>query len=158
MPDDYETVAYDHTTIRDRPKRLWTFMDINLPGLHMPGLAAGGSVLFVVALSGVFLSNAVGGQAFTYVGVLIGGALGVGAYFAWGKPLADKMSATQQLVVRLDWLLRQPRAIHGFTRDTEPTQIQWQLILWQPTDQGWLAAREHTLHFLRARRHTHTAA
>lgn len=146
---DEPVVANDHSALRDRPKRMWRFMELPLPGVSMPGVAAAGVVFFSILGLGSLTELVVSGNWPMYVAVIAGGAAGVGTYFAWGKSIGDRMPVTSYVVVWADWLLRQPRTIHGFGRDTEPADIQWQLILWHPTDPGWWAAHDHTLRWLR---------
>lgn len=153
MSDHDYIVASDHTAIRDRPKRMWSFMEFSLPGISMPGISAAGGVFVVIAIIGTIAAGVTGLRVLFYVLAVLGLLVAIGVYFAWGKPLADKMSMLSALVIWADWTFVQPRTIHGFTHDQEPQDVQWQLILWHPTDPGWWAAYNHTLDWLRTHGH-----
>lgn len=148
MADEEETpTAYCHTTLRDRPKLMWTFWEFSLPGVNMPGVVAGTVVIIAVALLGVGVDIVTGVDFLMYLLLFVGVTLGIGTYAFWGRPLADRMRMTEYLTVWGDWI-GQPKNLHGLGRDVEPEKLRWQVILWHPTDVGWLAAYDETLDWL----------
>lgn len=143
MADKQQIVAYTHTGLRDRPKRLWTFGDIPLPGVSIPGLGAGVVVFLAVIVLSTLVQQFTGGPV-VLVGAVLGLVAGWGAYAAWGADVSDLGGTLTSLTFWLDYRFRQPRVIVGAGADTEPAHLHWQAILWEPTDPGWIARRDAT--------------
>lgn len=147
MSDDYQPYALDWTELRDRPKRLWSFGNIPVPGLSLPGIYGGAVALMLWAVGAFVVTRVV---ALPGVVLVLGGVIAAAAaYAAMGLRFPDGMKAEEWFVVWLDWTFRQPRAIHGLDKDREPTHIRWQVIVWEPTATSWwdehataVAARE----------------
>lgn len=134
--------AYDHTDLRDRPKRLWSWGDIPLPGLSLPALGAAVACALVTYLALTAISTAVPLLRMSVWMVPVYFCPAFGLYFLWGRPLASQMTFSQQLVVWCDFLFVQPRRIRGLGADSEPDEVNWTVILWRPTDQRWHQRRE----------------
>ncbi|WP_411084030.1 hypothetical protein [Streptomyces sp. cmx-18-6] len=129
-------VAYDHTDLLNRPKRIWNWGNIPLPGLLLPALGAafGFGVVWLVAMLSVsafvpFLSLSMM-TSILYLGPP------VAVYFVWGRPLPSALTLSQQLVVWADYWL-QPKRLQGLAADREPDELHWQVILWQPGSPRW---------------------
>lgn len=129
-------IAYDHTDLLNRPKRIWNWGNIPLPGLLLPGLGAafGFGVVWLVTMLTVsafapFLSLSM------LTSVLYLGPP-VAVYFVWGRPLPSALTLSQQLVVWADYWV-QPKRLQGLAADREPDELHWQVILWQPGSARW---------------------
>lgn len=176
MSDEPQRIyANDHTGLRDRPKRLWSIFNAPIPvigSVSIPGMVAALAAFALICVIGSVLGGFLGSGSVTVACYLFALVVAVATYLLWGKPVASKMPILSAAAVWLDWKFRQPRDLHGFVRDTEPTVVEWHLIMWRPTDPGWLAAYDHTLTHLRHKagegpgtttggdctRHSHTEA
>lgn len=141
-------IARDHTRLIVRENKLWRFQDIPLPGIVIPRLIIGGAGGGLIVLLFILAGNLLGNPILTLVGMLIGAAVGGFLYWIAGRTNADQMTLYSQLSVTLDWLLRQPKTINGFTRDLEPDQINYQIITWDPTTEQWRDRFTATLHHI----------
>jgi len=139
-PDAARLVAYDHTDLRKRPKRIWNWGNIPLPGLLMPALGAalGAAALLYLALSALSVAVPFLGLSMWTAALYFGPPLFL--YWAWGKPMGSRLTLSQAIFVWADYTVVQPRRIHGLRRDSEPTDLRWVGIVWTPTDPGWLHA------------------
>ncbi|MFE9257593.1 hypothetical protein [Streptomyces sp. NPDC006879] len=129
-------VAYDHTDLLNRPKRIWNWGNIPLPGLLLPalGAAVGFGVLWLVVLLSLSALLPFLGISMLTSPLYLGPPFAV--YFVWGRPLPSALTLSQQLVVWADYRL-QPKRLQGLAADREPEQIHWQVILWQPGSPRW---------------------
>lgn len=137
-------VAYDHTDLLNRPKRIWNWGNIPLPGLLLPALGAAfgfGVVWMVVLLSLSAFLPFLGMSVLTSV-LYLGPPVGV--YFVWGRPLPSALTLSQQLVVWADYWW-QPKRLQGLAADREPEELHWQVILWQPGSRRWQQSYEQAL-------------
>ncbi|MFE9564095.1 hypothetical protein ACFYM0_23640 [Streptomyces sp. NPDC006487] len=137
-------VAYDHTDLLNRPKRIWNWGNIPLPGLLLPALGAafGFAVLWLVALLSLSAFLPFLGLSMLTSVLYIGPPVGV--YFVWGRPLPSALTLSQQLVVWGDYWF-QPKRLQGLAADREPEELHWQVILWQPGSQRWHRQYEEAL-------------
>ncbi|WP_392893479.1 hypothetical protein [Streptomyces sp. LN699] len=129
-------VAYDHTDLLNRPKRIWNWGNIPLPGLLLPALGAAfgfGVLWFVLLLTLSTLLPFLGLSLITSV-LYLGPPVGV--YFVWGRPLPSSLTLSQQVVVWADYWM-QPKRLQGLAADREPEELHWQVILWQPGASRW---------------------
>lgn len=147
MVEERTVTALTHTALRDRPRRLWSFNDVSLPGLRIPGLLAGAGVLVSFLMLGWALQSVLGGPTIV-IAFLLGVIASVTAYFAWGMSVSDLGGAGVTILFWVDYQFRQPKSIHGSGANREPTHLQWQVILWEPTDSGWSARRDATYQWL----------
>ncbi|MGW7098405.1 hypothetical protein [Streptomyces sp. NPDC054838] len=129
-------VAYDHTDLLNRPKRIWNWGNIPLPGLLLPALGAafGFGVLWLVALLSLSAFLPFLGISMLTSVLYLGPPVGV--YFVWGRPLPSALTLSQQLVVWADYWW-QPKRLQGLAADREPEELHWQVILWQPGSRRW---------------------
>lgn len=127
-------IALDHTKLRDRPKRIWNFGDIALPGLYLPSLYSGAATFGVGILATLLLAQLPIGGPVVLFGLLASVALAIGVGAAWGRFKPDGMTPSQWLWVAFDFRTRQPRLFHGFSEDTEAKTLHWKVILWVPYD------------------------
>lgn len=147
MTSQNRIVAYTHTALRERPKRMYTIGDISLPGLSIPGIGAGVGALVACVTVGMIVQRIIGGPI-VLLSLLVGVVAAFAAYSAWGRISGDLGGLWQTFLFWADYTFRQPRVIHGKGADTEPTRLRWQVILWEPTDPGWLARRDATYRWL----------
>ncbi|MGV4986305.1 hypothetical protein ACWC0C_35215 [Streptomyces sp. NPDC001709] len=131
-------VAYDHTDLVNRPKRIWNWGNIPLPGLLLPALGAafGFGLLWLVALFSLAAFLPFLGMSIWTSLLYFGPPIAV--YFVWGRPLPSALTLSQQLVVWADWWW-QPKRLQGLAADREPEQLHWQVILWAPGSPRWQA-------------------
>ncbi|MEC4018249.1 hypothetical protein [Streptomyces sp. H27-D2] len=129
-------VAYDHTDLLNRPKRIWNWGNIPLPGLLLPALGAafGFGLLWLVALLSLSAFLPFLGMSMWTSIFYIGPPFAV--YFVWGRPLPSALTLSQQLVVWADYWF-QPKRLQGLAADREPEELHWQVILWQPGSPRW---------------------
>ncbi|MGW1785917.1 hypothetical protein ACWCQQ_43590 [Streptomyces sp. NPDC002143] len=131
-------VAYDHTDLVNRPKRIWNWGNIPLPGLLLPALGAafGFGLLWLITLftMSAFLPF-LGMSMWTSI-LYFGPPFGI--YFVWGRPLPSALTLSQQIVVWTDWWF-QPKRLQGLSADQEPEQLHWQVILFTPGSPRWQA-------------------
>ncbi|MEU7034231.1 hypothetical protein ABZ958_11175 [Streptomyces sp. NPDC046237] len=137
-------VAYDHTDLLNRPKRIWNWGNIPLPGLLLPALGAafGFGVVWMVTL--LSLSAFVPALGMSILTAVLYFGPPVGVYFVWGRPLPSALTLSQQLVVWADYWW-QPKRLQGLAADREPGELHWQVILWQPGSQRWQQSYERAL-------------
>ncbi|MFE6779045.1 hypothetical protein [Streptomyces sp. NPDC057702] len=124
-------VAYDHTDLLTRPKRIWNWGNIPLPGLLLPALGATfafGIGWFVLL---TLVSTVVPFLGLTMLTSLLYFGPPIGIYFVWGKPLPSALTLSQEVVVWADYWF-QPKKLQGLGADQEPEEIRWQVILWAP--------------------------
>lgn len=129
-------IAYDHTDLLNRPKRIWNWGNIPLPGLLLPALGAAfgfGVVWLVTMLS---LSAFLPFLSLSMVTSVLYLGPPVAVYFVWGRPLPSALTLSQQLVVWADFWF-QPKHLQGLAADREPEELHWQVILWQPGSSRW---------------------
>ncbi|MBD9725928.1 hypothetical protein PV755_01700 [Streptomyces caniscabiei] len=131
-------VAYDHTDLVNRPKRIWNWGNIPLPGLLLPALGAAFAfgllwliTLFTLSAFLPFLGMSI------WTSILYFGPP-FGVYFVWGRPLPSALTLSQQLVIWADWWF-QPKRLQGLAADREPEELRWQVILWVPGSPRWQA-------------------
>ncbi|MDJ0464304.1 hypothetical protein [Streptomyces sp. H27-C3] len=131
-------VAYDHTDLLNRPKRIWNWGNIPLPGLLLPALGAafGFGLIWMIAL--LSLSAVVPFLGFSMLTSILYLGPPFGVYFIWGRPLPSALTLSQQVVVWVDFWF-QPKRLQGLTADREPEEIHWQVILWTPGSPRWHA-------------------
>ncbi|MEW1633215.1 hypothetical protein AB0469_03995 [Streptomyces sp. NPDC093801] len=129
-------VAYDHTDLLNRPKRIWNWGNIPLPGLLLPALGAafGFGVLWLVLLLSLSAFLPFLGLSLITSVLYLGPPVGV--YFVWGRPLPSALTLSQQIVVLADYWV-QPKRLQGLAADREPEELHWQVILWQPQAGRW---------------------
>ncbi|MEV7541338.1 hypothetical protein [Streptomyces sp. NPDC089915] len=129
-------VAYDHTDLLNRPKRIWNWGNIPLPGLLLPALGAafGFGVLWLVLL--LTLSAFLPFLGLSLITSVLYLGPPVGVYFVWGRPLPSALTLSQQVVVWADYWA-QPKRLQGLGADREPEELHWQVILWQPQARRW---------------------
>ncbi|WP_234330857.1 hypothetical protein [Streptomyces sp. NRRL F-4474] len=129
-------VAYDHTDLLNRPKRIWNWGNIPLPGLLLPALGAAFAfgVLWIVVLLSVSAFVPFLGLSLITSVLYLGPPVGV--YFVWGRPLPSALTLSQQVVVWADYWV-QPKRLQGLAADREPEELHWQVILWQPQARRW---------------------
>ncbi|MGW0752987.1 hypothetical protein [Streptomyces sp. NPDC002587] len=137
-------VAYDHTDLLNRPKRIWNWGNIPLPGLLLPALGAafGFAVLWLVTLLSLSAFLPFLGISVVTSVLYIGPPVGV--YFVWGRPLPSALTLSQQVVVWADYWF-QPKRLQGLAADREPEELRWQVILWQPRSPRWQRQYEEAL-------------
>ncbi|MEU9998513.1 hypothetical protein ACGFYP_26575 [Streptomyces sp. NPDC048370] len=137
-------VAYDHTDLLNRPKRIWNWGNIPLPGLLLPALGAafGFGVVWMVALLSLSAFVPFLGMSMLTSVLYFGPPFGV--YFIWGRPLPSALTLSQQLVVWADYWW-QPKRLQGLAADREPEELHWQVILWQPGSRRWQQSYEQAL-------------
>ncbi|WP_060904953.1 hypothetical protein [Streptomyces scabiei] len=131
-------VAYDHTDLVNRPKRIWNWGNIPLPGLLLPALGAAfgfGLVWLIILFTLSAFLPFLGMSMLTSV-LYFGPPFAV--YFVWGRPLPSALTLSQQLVVWTDWWF-QPKRLQGLSADQEPEELHWQVILWNPGAPRWQA-------------------
>lgn len=145
--DDGRIVALTHTALRDRHRRLWSFQDIALPGLSIPGLQAGGAVFAVLLVTGWLLHALIGGATFMVVFIFTIVA-STSTYFVWGKSITGVGGADMSILFWADYRFVQPRVIHGSGANRQPTRLRWEVTFWEPTDPGWIARRDATYQWL----------
>lgn len=129
-------VAYDHTDLLNRPKRIWNWGNIPLPGLLLPALGAafGFGVVWIVALLSLSAFVPFLGLSILTSPLYLGPPVAV--YFVWGRPLPSALTLSQQVVVWADYWV-QPKRLQGLAADREPEELHWQVILWQPDAPRW---------------------
>ncbi|GAB3404987.1 hypothetical protein [Flindersiella endophytica] len=148
--------AFDHTDLERRRKKLWNLAE-GLPltilgGIDLRALVIAG-LLFVGLLSLLFVGQSAPLIDFNLWSILICLGLAVGTYLLWPRRWRNGMTTEQNLLVALDYLLLQPRRIHGLAADVEPEAVHWRVILWHPRGQRW----QHSLAKARATRARHAA-
>lgn len=131
VPD--KIIALDHTKLRDRPKRIWTFGEYALPGIYLPGLYAGAATATIGMAGTLLISRLPIGGPIVIIGLLLSVSAAILVGSLWGKFKPDGMTPGQWVGVELDYRFRQPKAFHGFSKDTEPKTLHWTVIVWAPT-------------------------
>jgi hypothetical protein len=135
--------AFDHTDLERRRKKLWnlaeglplTFLGgIDLRALVIAGLLFVGSLFLLLAGQGLPLVD------FNLWSILSCLAVAVGLYLLWPRRWRNGMTTEQNLLVALDYILLQPRRIHGLAADVEPEAVHWRVILWNPRGRRWQLA------------------
>lgn len=155
QPSKY--AAFDHTDLERRRKKLWNLAE------GIPLTMIGGIDLRALAVSGgVFLGLLALSASLPFVpflglnvwAVLVYLAIAVCMYVLWPRRWGNGMTTEQNLLVMADYLLLQPRRIHGLAADVEPDEICWRVIWWHPLDPRWhrelAAARRAAPHLRRA--------
>ncbi|MFF1624823.1 hypothetical protein [Streptomyces sp. NPDC058272] len=129
-------VAYDHTDLVNRPKRIWNWGNIPLPGLLLPALGAafGFGLLWLILLFSLSAFLPFLGMSMWTSVLYFGPPFAV--YFVWGRPLPSALTLSQQLVVWVDYWC-QPKRLQGLAADQEPEDLRWQVILWAPGSPRW---------------------
>ncbi|MFD3935181.1 hypothetical protein ACFWSF_11285 [Streptomyces sp. NPDC058611] len=137
-------VAYDHTDLLNRPKRIWNWGNIPLPGLLLPALGAafGFAVVWLVTLLSLSAFLPFLGISVVTSVLYIGPPVGI--YFVWGRPLPSALTLSQQVVIWADFWF-QPKRLQGLAADREPEELRWQVILWQPGSPRWQGQYEEAL-------------
>lgn len=145
----------DYTRVIKQPKRMHrVFWFTVKSGVNMWAFYVGLVVAIVITVSSsaLFLALADGNPFVVGGGILTGIAVGTGAYIAMSYRIRGINTPAE---VALNWVLGtllQPRRLEGFSRDREPIHIQWQVILWKPTDEAWEATRQAAWKFAEYRR------
>ncbi|MEQ7006031.1 hypothetical protein ABN028_07495 [Actinopolymorpha sp. B17G11] len=134
-------VAFDHTDLERRRKKLWNLADgvplTLIGGIDLRALVVAG-VLFLALLGGVMaLAPVVPVLAFDVWSIL--GSLSIAAlvYVLWPRRWRNGLTTEQNLLVAADYLFLQPRRIHGLAEDVEPDVVHWRVILWHPLHPRW---------------------
>jgi hypothetical protein len=134
-------VAFDHTDLERRRKKLWNLADgvplTLIGGIDLRALVVAG-VLFLGLLGLVMaLAPAVPVLAFDVWSIL--GSLSIAAlvYVLWPRRWRNGLTTEQNLLVAADYLFLQPRRIHGLAEDVEPDLVHWRVILWHPLHPRW---------------------
>lgn len=135
--------AFDHTDLERRRKKLWNLAE-GLPltilgGIDLRALVIAG-LLFVGLLSLLLVGTPLPLIDFNIWSILSCLAVSVGLYLLWPRRWRNGMTTEQNLLVALDYLLLQPRRIHGLAPDVEPEAVHWRVILWNPRGQRWQLA------------------
>lgn len=146
-PQD-EEIALTHTGLRDRKKRLWSFNGFALPGLSLHGLGAAAVFTFIMMTVTVIGYAVLNSVIVMTVGVLTTVIGAPSTYWLWGSKVTAVGGIKDTVLMWLDYRLLQPRTIHGSGADKQPTHLAWQVILWVPTDEGWIARRDATYQWL----------
>lgn len=146
-PEQRKVIAYTHTALEHRPRRLYSVGDISLPGLSIPGIFAGAFALAVSVALGMLIQGILGGPI-VLLSVLVGLVAAAATYQLWGRTSSDLGGARHTVLYWVDYTFRQPRVIHGKGADIEPSTLHWQVIFWEPTDPGWIARRAATYQWL----------
>ncbi|OYN97091.1 hypothetical protein B0O41_3629 [Propionibacteriaceae bacterium ES.041] len=132
----------DYTRLKQRENKLWEFGGIAIPGgLSTVRAAVGGGFFVVGAAIAAIVGRLVGSPIVSVIGMVAAVLAGVIGYFWAGRPSEDRMTLPQRMAVLADYTFAQPRRISGFSRDSEPDQIHWQAIIWEPTDGHWFETR-----------------
>lgn len=132
----------DYTRLKQRENKLWEFGGIAIPGGLSTTRAAVAGGVFALLLGLSALAGQLSGNVWVgVVGVVFGAACAMIAYALAGHHSPDRMTLGQRVTVMLDYAFAQPRRISGFSRDAEPDTIRWRAIIWEPTDDRWLATR-----------------
>ena len=143
-PDDF--ILRDHTKLRDRDKRIYSVGDIPLPGVEIPMLTVTAVSLFLFGAPMFFIPTLFESMAWlTVPGLALAIALAIGTGVMWTRYRYDGMRAGEAIVVLLDWFV-QPKKISGMTKDTEPEQVTWSVILWVPGQEWENAKAAHSAH------------
>lgn len=135
--------AFDHTDLERRRKKLWNLAE-GLPltvlgGIDLRALVIAG-LLFVGLLSLLLAGQPLPLVDFNLWSILSCLAVSVGLYLLWPRRWRNGMTTEQNLLVALDYLLLQPRRIHGLAADIEPEAVHWRVILWNPRGRRWQLA------------------
>lgn len=138
---DGQYVAFDHTDLERRRKKLWNLAD-GVPltivgGIDLRALVVASSVFLgllglVMALSPIL--PLVELNAWSILGCL---GLAVALYVTWPRRWRNGLTTEQNLLVAADYLFLQPRRIHGLAADVEPDVVHWRVILWRPVHPRW---------------------
>lgn len=127
-----EIIVRDHTALRDRPRRIWTFGGFNLPGIPLPPLgafAAGFVVSFVLSL---LLMQLPGLGSLILIFVIVDFVVGVVTAVWWSRFSTDDLKPQQWLAIKYDYLVRQPKRITGLGKDSEPDSLTLHVVMWEP--------------------------
>jgi hypothetical protein len=133
-------VAFDHTELERRRKKLWNIAD-GVPltivgGIDLRALVmAAGFFLGLVAITAGLSPLPVIDLHLWVIVVHLG--LAALAYYLWPRRWRNGMTTEQNLLVAADYILLQPRRIHGLAADKEPEQLHWRVILWHPVGERW---------------------
>lgn len=132
--------AFDHTDLERRRKKLWNLAE-GLPltilgGVDLRALVIAG-LLFVGLLSLLLVGQPAPLIDFNIWSILVCLGLAVGTYLLWPRRWRNGMTTEQNLLVALDYILLQPRRIHGLAADVEPDAVHWRIILWNPHGRRW---------------------
>lgn len=140
MSNQTKYAAFDHTDLERRRKKLWNLAE------GIPLTMVGGIDLKALVISGaVFLGLVALTVSLTFVpfvglslwSVLAYLAVAVAVYLLWPRRWGNGMTTEQNILVAADYLILQPRRIHGLAADVEPDEIHWRVIWWQPLDPRW---------------------
>ncbi|MGW0231319.1 PrgI family protein [Actinopolymorpha singaporensis] len=137
-------VAYDHTDLERRRKKLWNLAEgvplTILGGIDLRALVTGG-IAFLGLLGGVMLAApVVPGLALNVWTILGCLAIAVTLYVLWPRRWRNGLTTEQNILVAVDYLFLQPRRIHGLAEDVEPEIVHWRVILWRPVHPRWYHA------------------
>lgn len=132
--------AFDHTELERRRKKLWNIADgvplTIIGGVDLRALVmAGGLFLGLVAATAVLAPlPVVDLNAWVILVHLVIAGL---AYYLWPRRWRNGMTTEQNLLVAADYLILQPRRIHGLAVDNEPEGLHWRVIFWHPVGERW---------------------
>lgn len=134
-------VAFDHTDLERRRKKLWNLAD------GVPLTMIGGIDLRALVVAGVVFLGLLGAVSalapvvpllsfnpWTILGCLVIAAF---LYVMWPRRWRNGLTTEQNLLVAADYLFLQPRRIHGLAEDVEPEVVHWRVILWHPVHPRW---------------------
>ena len=132
--------AFDHTELERRRKKLWNLADgvplTIIGGLDLRSLVTAGALFLVLVAATAGLSVLPFIELNPWV-ILLHLAVAGLVYYLWPRRWRNGMTTEQNLLVAVDYLLLQPRRIHGLAVDVEPEQVHWRVILWHPTGARW---------------------
>lgn len=132
--------AFDHTELERRRKKLWNLAE-GVPLTVIGGVDLRALVMAATLFLGLVAVTA-GLSTLPFFGlspwvILVHLAIASLGYYLWPRRWRNGMTTEQNLLVAADYLLLQPRRIHGLAADVEPEQVHWEVILWHPNGLRW---------------------
>lgn len=132
--------AFDHTDLERRRKKLWNIAD-GLPLTMIGGIDLRSLVVALLLFLGlVAVTIALIALPFVDLNgwvILVYAVIAIGVYWLWPRRWRNGLTTEQNLLVAVDYLVLQPRRIHGLAADVEPEQVHWRVILWDPVHPRW---------------------
>ena len=127
-----EIVVRDHTALRDRPRRIWTFGGFNLPGIPLPPLGAFAAGFIASLALTLLLIQLPGLGSLTLIFLIVDFVVGVVAAMWWSRFSTDDLKPSEWLAIKYDYLARQPKRITGLSKDAEPDSLSLHVVMWEP--------------------------